>query len=1018
MSSFSLNRRVTTFMIYIAVTLFGLMSFANLSLDLMPSFEIPVAIVQTTYSGAGSQEVETMVTQPIEQMVALVSGIDEISSVSSEGSSLVIITFTDDVDLKTAVTDVREKIDIIAPYLPSNASSPIVMEIDLDSMPIIQFSVSGDTSLANLETIANDKISPSIESLAGVASVTIDGGYNNVVNIETDTTKMHGYGITVEYVANILRATNISLPSGSVNYGDKSLTVRTDSEFKSIQDIENVVIPLQTGGTVLLSDISKVTLEPEDLTTVAKVNGEKVVMVSIQKQSGTNTVQIANLVNDQLDKIKTELPDVNITMLSDTSDYINLTIVSVLQNILLAILFSIVVLFGFLRKISPTVIVAISMPICIITTFLLMLGLDLTLNIMTLGGMAIGVGMIVDNSVVVLENIVRYKEEGHEHFTSCLEGAKEVALSITASTITTIAVFLPVGLSGGTVGMIFNEFSLTITALLVASLLIALTLVPLLCYLLLDKETKREKEADKNRKDPMDSFFVKRYQDVLRVVMKFPKMALLTAFGLFCLFSMSIALVGAELIPSTDQSMITIGVSLPVSSKIEETVQISDEIVNRISGIEEIDFLYYTSSEREASIVVTLVSIGDRDRSVFEVADDVRALTSNIAGAEITISDAGAMDMSALTGNTIDLAIKGNDLDTLTDIATDLVNIIESVDGTRDIQSTVSDRVEQVNIIPKSEIATSLGITTASVGTYISYELQGVAATTFSIDGTEIDVVVKGDSDSAESIDALKNMLIPTSMGTYVPLSLVADVSLDLGAHSISRENQVRTISITGNASPDANSYAVADAVNLAIASYNMPDGYYIDTGGAAEEIIDTFTSLAYALVVAVALVYFVLASQFESTLLPFIVMLAMPLGLSGGFVGLFLTNTPVSMPAFIGVIMLSGIVVNNSIVLIDYIKIRQDRGEDIEQAILHACPLRVRPVFMTTLTTILGLIPMALALGEGSEIMSPMAIVMISGLVISTAVTLIFSPVFYYIIKRPRVKKGKKKEELANAKG
>ncbi|MFI3227459.1 MAG: efflux RND transporter permease subunit [Clostridia bacterium] len=1003
MSSFSLRRRVTTFMIYVAVVLFGIMSFANLAIDLMPNIEIPVAIVSTTYSGAGSAEVESMVTEPLESVLALVSDVDDITSISSEGSSMIILTFTDDADLSSSITDMRDKIDLVTAYLPTDCSTPVVMEIDLDAMAIMQFSISGDTSIANLETIAEDKISPSIESLTGVASVTIEGGYENVVNIVTDSTKMRGYGLTIEYVSNILRATNLAIPSGQVTYGDKTLTVRTDSEFTDISDIKNVIIPLPTGGTVSLSEIATVTLEADDISTIAKVNGENVVMLSIQKQSGTNTAQVASRVNDQLDILKEELPEIEITMLSDTSDYIQLSINAVMQNILLAILFSVIVLFAFLRKIAPTVIIAISMPICIITTFLIMLGLDLTLNIMTLGGMAVGVGMIVDNSVVVLENIVRFKDDGYERMDACLLGAKEVALPITASTITTIAVFLPVGLSGGMVGMIFNEFSLTITALLVASLLIALTLVPLLCYLLLDRGKKSKLRAPKEKRI---TFAGKFYQFLLRGVLKIPALSLLVALGLFLAFLSSTMFVGAELIPSTDQSMITVTIELPISSDVTDTTRISDEVVSRMSTIEEGDFIYYSATDNTASVVLTTVAMSERNRTIFEIGDEVRDMLSDIAGAEISISDAGTMDMSSLTGSTVDIAVKGDDLDTLTAIANDLVAIVEAVPNTTEVSSTASDRVEQLSIKMKPEIATSYGFTAYSIGTYISYELQGVTATTLSVDGTEIDVVVKGDADSSSSIDALKNMLIQTPYGTYVPLNQIADVTLELGAHSINRINQTRTVSVTASTN-SSDSYAVSNAVDIAVAEYELPDGYYIESGGEAESLVETFTSLAYALVVAVALIYFVLASQFESILLPFIVMLAMPLGLSGGIFGLFVTDTPVSMIAFIGIIMLSGIVVNNSIVLIDYIRIRQENGEDIKTAIFNACPLRVRPVFMTTLTTILGLVPMALGIGgEGSEMMIPMAIVMISGLSISTCVTLLFTPLFYYVIKRPRGKK------------
>ena len=1016
MSAFSLNKKVTTFMVYIALTLFGLMSLSNLAIDLMPSIEVPVAIVNTTYPGAGSAEIENMVTRPVEQAVARVSGIDTISSTSSEGVSTVVAVFTDDVDIDTAIIDMREKIDMVAPMLPDNVSTPIVMAIDIDAMPIQQISISGDASISTLESIANDTIAPKIERIAGVASVTVDGGYDNVVNIKTDGAKMRGYGISIDYVSNILRATNISMPSGEIAYGDKELVVRTDSEFSDIEDIKNVIIPLPRGGTISLSDIATVTLEAKEISTIAKVNGENVIILSVQKQSGVNTSQVAKKVNEEIKQLTAELPEIEFTTISDQSDFVNLAINSVMLNVMLGIVFSIFVLFLFLRKISPTLIIAISMPICLITTFLLMKGLNLTLNIMTLGGMAIGVGMIVDNSVVVLENIFRFREEGHDRYTACLEGAKEVSLSITASTITTIAVFLPIGLSGGMVGQIFNEFALTITSLLVSSLLIALTLVPLLAYILLDRGKLKPPSLDSDKKVKKPKKFTKIYQNILLKVLSKPKTALFTSFVLFIAFTLSVSTVGAELMPKVDQGMLNVSVKLPISSELSDTAAITDELVERMLTIEETETIAYTSSSNSSTIMMVLKDVSERDRTVFEVGDDVRAMTKDIAGAEISVSDGGSTDMSAMTGAAVSISLSGKDLDTLNEISDDIVDVIEVTEGAKDVKSSSSERVEQVNIKMNNEIATKYGLTPMAIASAVNAELQGVTATTLKMDGNEIDVVVKGDPYSKSSIDALKNLIITTQQGASVPLSMVADVVVELGAHTISRENQMRTITISAASSTDA--FTLSQEVTKALTDYPLPDGYFLDLGGESEEIAETFSTLFEALIIAIALVYFVLASQFESLLLPFIVMLAMPLGLSGGIFGLFVTNTPLSMPSFLGVIMLSGIVVNNSIILIDYIKTRQENGEDIKTAIINACPLRVRPVLMTTLTTILGLLPMAFGLGEGSEMMTPMAIVMISGLTISTAITLIFSPLFYYLIKKPKTprKKRSSKKEALNA--
>ncbi len=1017
MISFSLKRRVTTFMIYIAATLFGVMSLSSIPLELMPSIEIPVAFVQTTYSGVAPTEMENIITRPLEQSIASVSGIETISSTSSEGVSIVIAQFADSTDIDTAITEMRESVDMISGYLPDGASTPIVMGYDLDSMPVVQFSVSGTESISRTTQIVEDSIIPNLERLDGVASVSISGGYENEVSIYTDSAKMNGYGLSIDYIANILRATNISIPSGQIEYGSKTLTVKTDSEFSNVSDISNTVIPLQTGGTILLSEVADVVFEPKEITTISKVNGAESIIVSVSKQSGVNTSQTAKAVVAELEHLQNTMSDVTITTLMDQAEFIDLSLEAVLTNLLLSIVFAIIVLFVFLRRISPTLIIATSMPVCIIVTFLIMMGLDLTLNMMTLGGMALGVGMIVDNSVVVLENIYRFREEGHEKLDACLNGAKEVAVPIAASTLTTIAVFLPIGVSGGMVGEIFNEFSLTITSLLIASLLIALTLVPLLCYLFLSKKaTKIERHTDEkgDAHDNTSGKSVALYQKILRAVIKKSKTSLAVAFVLFFVFLSSVAFTGAELMPAVDQGTINVSISLPISSELDETVSKSEEVVEKIKDIPEIEEYYYNASDNASTVTINLVDMGERSRSVFEVGDEIALKVKDIAGAEISVSDAGTMTMTS-GGAPISFTISGPDLDTLTSISNELVNQIEQIEGSLNPQTSASERVEFVSIDINEQIAASYGLTTASIGTAVASELNGVTSTTLKIDGMEVDVVVKGSEYSGTSIDALNSVLLSAPTGAKIPVSQVADVKVELGPNSIARQNQARTVTITSDII-NTDLMTFNTKLNALLESYPFPDGYNLDIGGEAQDIADTFGDLGLALAVSILLVYFILASQFESILLPAIIMLATPLGLAGGIFGLFVTGTPVSMPAFIGVIMLSGIIVNNSIVLIDYIQIRQAHGEDILTAILHACPLRVRPVLMTTLTTILGLVPMALGIGEGTEMMAPMAITMISGLVISTAITLVFTPVFYYVIKKPRNRKKKLKGAENNA--
>ncbi len=1012
LAGFSIRRKVTTFMIYIAMVVFGAISFQNIALDLMPSIEIPIAIIQSSYSGTGPEEMESLVTQPLEQAAARVAGIETISSTTSEGMTTVILEFADGTNMDTAIVNVRESVDMIEGFLPEGASTPMIMAIDLDAMPIIQSSVTGDMPIYEIQTLLEDALVPSLERIEGVAAVNILGGYTNEVVIDTYADALRGYNITVDYIANILRADNMAIPSGELQNGTKTLTVRTTGEFESVNDIENALIPLPTGGVVTLSEIATVTLRPEEITSIAKLNGRDSISLEIQKQSGVNTVETSEEVLKAYDEFLAEYPEFEIVNFFDQADFINLSIQSVMENIMYGILFAVIVLLAFLKNLKTTLVIAVSMPVSLIGTFIIMQALDLTMNVMTLGGMAMGVGMIVDNSVVVLENIYKYREDGQTRFDSCVSGAGEVALSISASTLTTIAVFLPIGLSGGMTGDMFLEFCVTIIALLVSSLVVALTLVPLLCYTLLDRDEELPiLQSNKNtEKSKLSKTLLGIYEKALKTCLKFRKTTMIASFVLFAIFLSSLAVVGVELMPASDQGSITVSISLPSGSELEETTEIAEEVMSAVEDIPEIETLFYSSSANSASATITLVSLDERDRSVFEVGDEMRQRLSGIAGAEITVSDAG-MTMTGGSTTAIAFTVSGSDSEMLERIANDLVAQIETIEGSQDVKSSISERIPQVNITLDKQAAARFGLTSATVGSAVNAQLTGASATKLSMAGEEIDVIVKGDSSYADSMESLKTLPIPTQMGATVPLDMIADVNIELGSMQISRENQVRTVSITSDAKAGADITMLTQSVQQIIDNYPLPNGYLIDMGGEMDEIIESFTTLGQALIVAIALVYFILASQFESMLLPFIIMLASPLGLAGGLFGLFLTNMPVSMPAFIGVIMLAGIVVNNSIVLIDYIRIREERGEEMQTAILRACPRRIRPVMMTTLTTILGLLPMALAQGENSETMVPMAVVMISGLAISTVVTLVFSPVVYSILKTRSNNRVAKKE-------
>ena len=1007
--TFCIRHRVTTIMACIMVAIFGVLGFSQLPLALLPDIELPMVLMYTTYQ-AGPQEIENLITVPLENACASVAGMDKLQSYSVENMSLLLVTFTDSTDLDTAMTDLRDKINMVKSTLPDEAGDPTMMAMDMDAMPVMVIGLKG-SDLASLQSVADDTISPALERIEGVASVDVEGGFANEIAVETYTEKMEGYGLSLSYIAQILSAENVAIPAGSVDNGANTLSVRTDGQFSSAEDVANCLIPLPTGGNVRLGEVANVYLKPQERSTIARVDGEDCVVLSVNKQSDVNTVTTAKSVQAAMADITKENPSLHWSVLMDQSDYINQSVDSAISNIIMGVLLAALVLFLFLRDWGATMVISVAMPLCIVSVFLLMKVLNITLNMMSLGGVAMGVGMIVDNSIVVLENIFHYRADGHDNFSACTQGTGEVALSIVASTLTTVAVFLPLGLTDGIVGMMFYDFCLTICTLIGMSLVVSLTIVPLLSYMLLGRSRKdlrgnaQAMEAAKKAKGGrLMNWYVKR----LKYFIDHRKRAMLASLGMIVVFIGMIAVSGFEMMPSMDQSSVSVTVGLPVGTETEEAQHIAEQVVDiAMDTVPEIKDVYYTTGggtmssmtgDNSTTVTLNLVPIGDRHRSAEEIGNQLRDDLQNIAGADISVSSAGMMDMSEMTGSPIDVTLSGNDYDELKATADDLLNQISAIPDAINVSSSAGDQVPEVDVTLRRDVAAQYGLTAATIGTAVRSQLTGSTATVLKVDGDEIDVVVRGEADADKSLDALRSMPITTPLGSSIPLNMVANVDVVMAPQTITRENQSRTITITGDSRTD-DTVGIAKAVQTVIDGYHAPDSVTVDVAGENSEMMDSFRSLGNALIVALGLVYFVLASQFESFLMPVIVMMILPVSLLGSLSTQLFFGMKISVVSFVSVIMLAGTVVNSSIVLTDYIKTRRLRGEEKNEAILNACPRRVRPVMMTMLTTVLGLLPMAVGMGEGSEMMKPMAIVMITGMLLSTIVTLLFTPVYYSIL-------------------
>lgn len=998
-----IKHHVMTILLYILVVVFGFYSFQNLPLALMPSMEVPAAVVYATYPGAGPEDIEQQVTKKLEGAVAGLSGLDTLQSTSSENMAMLVIRFTNDTDMDQAMTDLRDKVAQVKSQLPDDASDPTVMSIDIDSMPVVSVALRGN-DLASLQSIAEDEIQPALERLDGVASVDISGGYEQEIAVHTDASRLKGYNLTISSIGQQLGADNIAIPGGDLDNGSQTLAVRTDGEYSSIDDVKNALISLPAGGTVRLSQIADVSMQPKDQDAISKVDGEECIILSVNKQSGSNTVQIAELAKSEFDSLLKGNDSLQWDIVMDQSDYINMTVDNAIQNIWMGVLFAAIVLFLFLRDFGATMAVTIAMPCCILFTFLIMNVLGITLNMMSLGGITLGVGMIVDNSIVVLENIFTYRADGYDRLEACTKGTGEVIGAVIASTLTTVAVFLPIALSGGMTGMMFREFCITIVALLLSSLIISITLVPLLCYFLLGSTKQKKVKPQGSGATPITEKPLSRaYRSSLNFLITH-RWAGVAMTVVICIVSvLSISQAGMELIPEMDEGQVSVTVSMPNGSTMEDTAAIEDRIAAiAVDTIPELEQVYYStgsstsimSSSSGASVTISLVDLDQRDRSSADIAKQLRHDLQDIAGCELTVSTSSTMSMS--TDSDISVELTGDDYDQLAETADDLANQISALPDAINVESSAGEQTPRVAVKINRENASRFGLNAATIGGLVRGELTGSTATTLRMNGEEYDVTVAGDENVATSLDALRSMQIPTMAGGTVPLSMVADVYTELSPQSIVRKNQKETVTITGE-SESGDSNAIKAAVDDIVAKYELPDGVEVGEGDtAASQIAETTGTLMLALAVAIMLVYFILATQFNSFSLPIAIMLILPIGLLGSMIMLWPTGNHVSMVALLGVIILAGTVVNSSIVLIDYTLQRRQRGEDKNTAILNACPRRVRPVLMTAMTTILGLVPMVCSSGEGSEMMKPMGVVMMTGMVISTIATLFITPVYY----------------------
>ncbi|WP_422444846.1 efflux RND transporter permease subunit [Thermoanaerobacterium sp. DL9XJH110] len=1017
-----LKRPVATFMAVLVILILGFVSLSRMQVDLLPDIQLPTAVIITTYPGASSEEIETMVTKPIEKEIAGVENIKSISSSSESNVSMITVSFNWGTDLDTATTDIREKIDMVKGTLPDDADDPMVIKYDPSMLPVLIYGMTGDRDPLLMKQIAEDLIEKRLERVEGVAGVQVVGGLDRQIRVLLSPHKMNGYGVSIGQVMQALAANNLNVPGGTVDYGSREFIVRTTGEFESIDEIKDLVVANRQGAIVKLSDIAEIKDATEDKKTYSRINDREGLRILIQKSSDANTVAVADGVKKELEAIKKDLPTgIKLYQIMDQSDFIKRSISNVISNAIQGGLLAVIVLYLFLHNFRSTLVIAISIPISIITTFVVMYFSGITLNLISLGGLAMGVGMLVDNSIVVLENIYYHRQQGMNGMEAASAGAGEVMLAIAASTLTTVAVFLPIVFVKGLAGIVFKEMSLTITFSLLSSLLVAITIVPLLSSRLVKVTGVSEKKRGflAGIFDGMDRFYQsieEKYGKLLAWALSHRMTVIFTIVVLLIISVAAVPLVGTEFFPETDEGRISINVEYPLGTKVEKTDELVKSIERIVASIPEVQmyssqvgtntmksFLGAGGSGEIASMDVRLVPVSERKRSTKDVVEEIRQRIGEVPGAKIELNSSTTMSMasSAASGSNkpVQVAIKGDDFATLENLAKKIEAVVKKVPGTRDVETSMDEGRPEVQIKVDKDRASYYGLDASQVAQAVRIAINGAEATKYRVAGTEVEVNVQLNELSRKTLEDLEGMTLMSPSGVSVPLRNIARFKITAGPNTINREDQQRVVYVTSDIYKRSLGEVIND-IRSAISTVNLPEGYSVSFEGQNKEMEESFADLFQAMLLAVFLVYAVMAAQFESLLHPFTIMFAIPFCTTGVVFGLLLSGRAFSVPAYIGIIMLAGIAVNNAIVLVDYINQLRAKGKTVREAIVEAGPRRLRPIMMTTLTTVLGLLPLALGIGEGGEIQAPLAVTVMGGLTVSTLLTLVVVPVLYSIFE------------------
>jgi len=1055
---FSVRRAVTTSMLMLALVVFGTVSYNRLAVNLLPDITYPSLTIKTEYEGAAPAEVEDVITKPIEEAVGVVDNIVRVSSVSRPNESYVILEFAWKTNMDFASLNVREKLDLV--LLPDDATKPVLLKYDPSADPILRYAVRGNLNLSKTRLLVEEKIKPYLENIEGVAAVKINGGLEEEIYVELNSGRLNTLKIPITQVTQRLSQENINLTGGILDEGRRRYLVRTLSQFSTVDEIGDIIVARRGGANIMLRDISQVYSGYKERTIITKLGEEEVIETAVYKAADANAVLVADAVKTRFEAI---LPNVNLggTKLEfvpvfDQSIFIRQSIDEVLHTALLGGILAVLVLFLFLRNLKSTSIISLSIPISVVVTFFFMYISDITINIMSLGGLALGIGMLVDSSIVVLESIQRYREEGMGILEAARVGAGSVGKAVVASTLTTICVFVPIIFVEGVAGQLFSDLALTVTFSLSASLLVSLTLIPMLAskQFALEDRTASDDQTNKQKSNwvirilsfifkrvpsflisivlfllqalwtliqtlisPVTWLFEKSYEILQKIYTRLIQFSLnnrLMILGIAVVILAATTLIvpylGSELIPEVKQGQFFLSINRTEGTPLLKTQETTDLLTERIRALKGVQAVYALTGlnqqtgmsveeEKENSARLT-INLRPEFAGAHEdvILDQVRDIVEPLPALDYKFSRPTFFSFKT----PIEIFLQGYNQKMLADVAGRILSPLTQVVGLTDLKTSTEEGNPEVQILFNRDRLSVYGLTVREVAEHMRNQILGEVATEFVRPEHKVDIRVRLEESQRKTLEDIRNLKIHTSSGSVIPLVSLADLVIAKGPAEIRRLNQQRVALISGNIEGRDLAGVVSDIRDV-LDETSLPPNFTAFLGGQSEEQVVAFKSMTFAILLAIFLVYLVMASQFESLLQPFIIMFSIPFSLIGVLIILFITGQTISVVVFIGAIVLAGIVVNNAIVLLDCVNQLREEGLSKKEAILKGCHLRFRPILMTTATTVLGLLPMAIGLGQGAELRTPMAVTIIGGLLSSTLLTLVLVPVLYHLVVREK---------------